>query len=111
LSIDEFENAPVKGNRLERCLQIISRRKPFAVRCAEEGSSLCRLKSATPRRQKRRWEKKASAFLLLLPNHAVASARFIVDQLRKWLQCKDAKISWMLVDEVADFESLMNDPV
>ena len=46
---------------------------------------------------------------MLLPNHAISSARFIVEQLHKWMKCKDANISWMRVDEVADFRRLLKD--
>jgi DNA-binding transcriptional regulator YhcF (GntR family) len=52
---------------------------------------------------------KTSSILVLLPNHAISSARFIVEQLHKWMKCKDANISWMSVDEVADFRHLLND--
>ena len=52
---------------------------------------------------------RASAILVLLPEHALSSARFIVEQLRKWMKCKDAKISWMSVGEVADFARLLKD--
>jgi DNA-binding transcriptional regulator YhcF (GntR family) len=50
---------------------------------------------------------RASSMLVLLPKHAISSARFIVEQLHRWMKCKDAKISWMSVDEVADFRHLM----
>lgn len=52
---------------------------------------------------------KASSILLLLPKHAMSSARFIVEQLYKWMKYKDANISWRLVDEVADFRYLLKD--
>jgi DNA-binding transcriptional regulator YhcF (GntR family) len=52
---------------------------------------------------------KASSILVLLPNHAVSSARFIIEQLRNWMKCKDASISWTAVDEVADLSRLLND--
>ena len=52
---------------------------------------------------------RASSILVLLPDHAVSSAHFIVEQLRKWIQRKDANISWMEVDESADFRNLLND--
>jgi DNA-binding transcriptional regulator YhcF (GntR family) len=50
---------------------------------------------------------RASSILVLLPKHAISSARFIAEQLHKWIKCKDAKISWMSVDEVADFRNLL----
>ena len=52
---------------------------------------------------------KSSSILVLFPNHAISSARFIVEQLHKWMKCKDANISWMPVDEVADFKHLLKD--
>ena len=52
---------------------------------------------------------KASSLLVLLPNHAVSSARFIVEQLHKWMKCREANISWMAVNKVADFKHLLND--
>jgi hypothetical protein len=52
---------------------------------------------------------KSSSILVLFPNHAISSARFIVEQLQKWMKCKDASISWMSVDEVVDFTHLLND--
>jgi DNA-binding transcriptional regulator YhcF (GntR family) len=50
---------------------------------------------------------RASTILVLLPYHAISSARFIVEQLHKWVKCKDANISWMQVDKVADFRRLL----
>jgi hypothetical protein len=49
-----------------------------------------------------------SSILIVLPNHAVSVAPFIVEQLHKLIKCKDADISWVAVDEVADFEQLQN---
>jgi GntR family transcriptional regulator len=51
---------------------------------------------------------KASSILVLLPNHAVPSARFIVELLHKWMKCKAPDISWITVDEVRDFRQLLN---
>ncbi len=52
---------------------------------------------------------KSSSVLLLLPKHAITIARFMVEQLFKWMKYKEAKISWRLVDEVADFRRLLKD--
>ena len=52
---------------------------------------------------------KSPSILVLLPKHAISSARFIVEQLHKWMKYKDANISWRLVDEVADFRHLLKD--
>jgi hypothetical protein len=51
---------------------------------------------------------KGSSILALLPNHAISSARFIVEQLHKLMKGKDHNISWMDVSEVTDFTSLLN---
>ena len=53
---------------------------------------------------------KGSSILLLLPNHAIPSARFMVEQLHKLVKCKDIDISWMVVSDVTDFKKLLNDP-
>ena len=50
---------------------------------------------------------RASSILVLLPYHAISSARFIVEQLHKWVKCKDVNISWMQVDKVTDFRRLI----
>lgn len=52
---------------------------------------------------------KSSSVLLLLPKHAVSSARFIVEQLYKWVRHRDVRISWRVVDEVSDFRRLLKD--
>jgi GntR family transcriptional regulator len=49
----------------------------------------------------------ASSILILLPNHAISNAHFIVEQLHKWMKYKAAKISWMPVGEVEDFRRLL----
>jgi DNA-binding transcriptional regulator YhcF (GntR family) len=110
LSVDECKLAPIRGNSLRKVLvnhlaadgvrRALRRRKldiiPIEICYSEHTiNALKRIK--------------ASAILVLLPIHALSSAHFIVDQLHKWMTCKDAKISWMPVDDVADFESLMND--
>jgi len=51
---------------------------------------------------------KGSSILALLPNPAITSARFIVEQLHKWMKGKGRKISWMDVGEVTDFTKLLN---
>jgi GntR family transcriptional regulator len=52
---------------------------------------------------------RASSVLVLLPNHAASSARFIIEQLRKWMKCGDTKISWISVNKVKDLKRLLND--
>ena len=49
-----------------------------------------------------------SFMLLVLPIHAVQVADFIVERLHQWIKSRGAKISWIPVDDVADFEQLLN---
>ena len=51
----------------------------------------------------------ASSIIVVLPDHAVPSARFIVEQLHQWMKCKDANISWIAVSEAPDFQQFLND--
>jgi len=111
LSIDELRHTPVNGSRLRKVLA--NHLAADTVRRSLRGRrvDLIPIEISYSEQTKAALSKiKASSILLLLPKHAIASARFIMDQLRKWLQCKDAAISWSLVDEVDDFESLMKDP-
>ena len=50
---------------------------------------------------------RASSILVLLPYHAISSARFIVEQLHKWVKRKDVNISWMQVDKAGDLRRLL----
>jgi len=50
---------------------------------------------------------RASTLLVLLPRPALASARFIVEHLRKWMKGEERKIAWMDVHKVTDFPSLL----
>jgi DNA-binding transcriptional regulator YhcF (GntR family) len=110
LSVDEFKRAPVRRNSLRKVL--VNHLAADSVRRALRGRRLDVIaieicySEQTINALKRI---KASAMLVLLPIHALSSARFIVDQLNKWMTCKNANISWMSVNDVADFESLMND--
>jgi DNA-binding transcriptional regulator YhcF (GntR family) len=110
LSLDELKRAPVRGNSLRKVL--VNHLAADGVRRALRGRKLDIIpieiyySEHTKNALKRT---KASAILVLLPIHALSSARFIVDQLHKWMTCEDSKISWMHVDEVADFESLVKD--
>jgi DNA-binding transcriptional regulator YhcF (GntR family) len=108
LSVDEFKLALIRGSKLQKVLvnhlfadsirRILRGRKidiiPIEICYAEQTiKALEKMKS--------------SSILVLFPNHAISSARFIVEQLHKWMKCKDAKISWMSVDEVGDFKRLL----
>ena len=48
-----------------------------------------------------------SVMLLVIPVHAAQVADFIVERLHKWIKSRGTKISWITVDEVADFEQLL----
>jgi GntR family transcriptional regulator len=50
-----------------------------------------------------------SSLLLVLPIHAAQVADFMVEQLYKWIGDRDVRISWIPVDDVTDFEQLLND--
>jgi GntR family transcriptional regulator len=49
-----------------------------------------------------------SSLLIVLPNHAIPVAGFIVDGLHKLIKCKGAKISWIAINKPADFEQLLD---
>ncbi len=49
-----------------------------------------------------------SLMLLVLPTHAVQVADYIVEQLHQWIKSGSAKISWIPIDDVADFKQLLN---
>jgi len=50
----------------------------------------------------------SSSVILILPNHAIPVARFIVDRLQKLTKCKGSGISWTAVNKAADFEQMLN---
>jgi DNA-binding transcriptional regulator YhcF (GntR family) len=52
---------------------------------------------------------KVSSILILLPDHAASSARFIVEHLHAWIKCRDTEISWIGVNKAVDFEHLLGD--
>jgi DNA-binding transcriptional regulator YhcF (GntR family) len=50
-----------------------------------------------------------NAFMLLVvPIHAVQFADFIVVHLQQWIRSKGTEITWIPVDDVADFEQLLS---
>jgi len=109
LSTDEFKFALNRGSELRKVLvnHLIAdsiRRMPRGRIIDIIPIEIC----YTEQTIKALGKLKSSSILVLLPKHAISSARFIVEQLHKWMKCKDAKISWKPVDEVADFEHLLN---
>jgi GntR family transcriptional regulator len=110
LSVDEFKIALNRSSKLRKVLvnHLIAdsiRRIPRGRKTDIIPIEICYTEQTIKAMEKIR----ASSILVLLPNHAISSARFIVEQLHKWMKCKDANISWMSVDEVADFRRLLND--
>jgi GntR family transcriptional regulator len=109
LSLDEFKASPVRGGRLRKVL--VNHLAIDSVRRVSRGKRMdiipieISYTKETIRALKRI---RAASMLVLLPDHAVSSAHFIVEQLRKTIQRKDANISWMKVDESADFRNLLN---
>jgi DNA-binding transcriptional regulator YhcF (GntR family) len=110
LSVAEFKLALHRGSKLRKVLvnHLIAdsiRRLPRRKRIEIVPIEICYTEQTIKALEKIR----ASSVLVLLPKHALSSARFIVEQLHKWMKCKDADISWMPVDEVADFGHLLKD--
>jgi len=111
LSLDAFKYALAHGSKLQKAL--VNHLYADSVRRVSRGRKveIISIEICYTDQTIKALEKiKAFPILLVLPNHAVASARFIVEQLQKWTKCKDEKISWMLVDEVKDFKHLLNNP-
>jgi DNA-binding transcriptional regulator YhcF (GntR family) len=110
LSIDEFKQALAHGSKLQKVL--VNHLCADSVRRASRGRKIDIISIEicyTEQTIRALVKIKAITMLLLLPNHAIPSARFIVEQLRKWMKYKDANISWRAVNEVKDFKRLLND--
>lgn len=110
LSVDEFKRAPMHRNSLKKVL--VNHLAADGIRRALRGRKLDIIPieiSYSDHTIKALKRIKASTILVLLPAHALSSARFIVDRLRKWMTCRKAEISWMCVDDVKDFELLLDD--
>jgi DNA-binding transcriptional regulator YhcF (GntR family) len=108
LSIDEFKFAITHGRKTRKVLvnhlyadsiRCVCRRRKIDIIPIE----ICYTEQTIEELEKL----KASSMLLLLPNHAVPSVRFTIEQLHKWMKIKDANISWMAVNKVADFKRLL----
>lgn len=110
LSLDEFKASPVHGGRLRKVL--VNHLAIDSVRHVSRGKRMDIIPleiSYTEETIRALKKMRASSILVLLPDHAVSSAHFIVEQLRKWIPRKDANISWMEAGESADFRNLCND--
>jgi DNA-binding transcriptional regulator YhcF (GntR family) len=109
LSLDEFKHALAHDGKLQKVL--VNHLYADSVRRVSRGRKveIISIEICYTDQTIKALEKiKAFPILLLLPSHALPSARFIVEQLQKWTKCKDEKISWMPVDEVTDFGHLLN---
>jgi DNA-binding transcriptional regulator YhcF (GntR family) len=110
LSLDEFKLSLAHGSRLRKVL--VNHLYADSIRRVSRGRKIDIIPIKiyyTEKTIKELAKIKASSLLLLLPDPAIPSGRFIVEQLHKWMKCKDANISWMAVDEVADFKRLLQD--
>jgi DNA-binding transcriptional regulator YhcF (GntR family) len=110
LSVAEFKLALHRGSKLRKVLvnHLIAdsiRRIPRERKIEIVPIEICYTEQTIKALTKIR----ASSVLVLLPKHALSSARFIAEQLHKWMKFNDADISWMPVDEVADFGHLLKD--
>ena len=109
LSIGEFKHTLTHGSKLQKVL--VNHLYADSVRRVSRGKKVDIISIEicyTDQTIKALERIKVFPILLVLPNHAIPSARFIVEQLQKWTKCKDEKISWMPVDEVKDFGHLLN---
>jgi DNA-binding transcriptional regulator YhcF (GntR family) len=110
LTVEEFKHALARGSKLRKVL--VNHLALDYTRRAIRGRKIdiIPIEICYTGQTIRALEKiKASSLLVLLPNHAVSSAPFIVEQLHKWMKCREANISWMAVSKVADFKHLLND--
>jgi DNA-binding transcriptional regulator YhcF (GntR family) len=109
LSVDEFKLALGRGGKLRKVLvnHLIAdsiRRIPRGRKIDIIPIEICYTEQTIKAIEKI----KSSNILVLLPKHAISSARFIVEQLHKWMKCKNRNVSWGLVDEIGDFRHLLN---
>lgn len=110
LSIGEFKQALANGSKLQKVL--VNHLYADNVRRVSRGRKIDIISIEicyTEQTIRTLGRLKALSVLLLLPRHAVPSARFIVEHLHPWMKCKEANISWRAVSEVEDFRQLLND--
>jgi DNA-binding transcriptional regulator YhcF (GntR family) len=108
LSIEEFKCHIAKGDKIRKVLvnHLVYdgiRRIPRGRKIDIIPMEICYTTQTIKALEKIR----ASSILVLLPYHATSSARFIVEQLHKWVKCKNANISWRQVDKAADLRRLL----
>lgn len=109
LTVEEFKHALARGSKLRKVL--VNHLTFDRLRRAQQGIKVDVIPieiSYTEQTIRTLGKIKDSSTLVLLPNPAMSSARFIVEQLHKWMKGKDRNISWMDVSEVTDFTGLLN---
>lgn len=108
LTVDEFKQALARGSSVRKVL--VNHLTCDSIRRARRGSAIDVIPIEicyTEQTIRALGKIKDSSILVLLPKPAMASARFIVEQLRKWMEGKDRTITWMDVHKVTDFPGLM----
>jgi GntR family transcriptional regulator len=109
LTVDEFRHDLAHGSKLRKVL--VNHLTFDSVRRSQRGNKIDIIPieiSYTEQTIRALGKIKGASMLALLPNPAIASARFIVEQLHKWMKGKDRNIAWMDVNKVTDFTSLLN---
>jgi GntR family transcriptional regulator len=109
LTIDEFKRAVARGTQIRKVL--VNHLAFDGIRRAHRGKTIDIIPIEiyyTEQTIKALAKIKASSILVLLPNQAIASARFIVGQLHRWMKGRDVNISWIDIKEVTDFKRLLN---
>ena len=108
LTVDEFKLALGRGSKLKKVL--VNHLHHDRIRCLPRGRKIDVIPihiRYTKQIIRDLQETKANASLVIvLPNHAVPVARFIVEQLYQLIKCRE--ISWMSVKEAPDFNQLLN---
>jgi GntR family transcriptional regulator len=110
LTVDEFKLALAHSSKLQKVL--VNHLTLDSIRRVSRGSKIDIIPIEiyyTEQTIKALGRIRASSALVLLPDHAVSSAHFIIEQLHKWMKCGDAKISWISVNKVKDLKRLLND--
>jgi DNA-binding transcriptional regulator YhcF (GntR family) len=109
MTVDEYKQALLRGSKLRKVL--VNHLTFDAVRRLRRGSKIDVIPIEicyTDKTIRALGKIKGSSLLSLLPNPAISSARFIVEQMHKWMKGKDRKLSWMNVDDVTDFTKLLH---
>jgi DNA-binding transcriptional regulator YhcF (GntR family) len=109
LTVDELKFALGRRSKLRKVL--VNHLTRDNIRCVPRGKKIdiIPIEICYTKKTIRALERiRASSMLVVLPNHAVPVARFIVEQLHKLMKCKEINISWIAVNEIVDFRHLLN---